>query len=262
MSIEQHDEWSELVVGRSLDALEPGDDARLSAHLAGCSDCRALLSEMRQVASSMAYDVADAEPPAELINRIRDALPQHALGSGPLVPVLADQRRRRASRSARVAHRSRPLLAAAAAVVVAVLVSSGVFVARADHDRDQTRSALQAETAVIGNLQHGSSYSVSLRSGGPAAGFAAVNGSTVDLVATGLDRNNAGTMYVLWAATGRGATMTAVRGFSVTTAGQTVVTATLPAGMTKPTIFGVTEQEGTTLPRTPGTVILGSSSAA
>jgi hypothetical protein len=56
--------------------------------------------------------------------------------------------------------------------------------------------------------------------------------------------------------------MTAIRGFSVASGGVTVVKATLPAGLTKPTIFGVTEEKGTTLPKTPGTVILGSTSAA
>jgi hypothetical protein len=253
---DNHESWAELVVGRALDALEPGDDARLTSHLPTCAPCRELLAEMHAVAASMAYDAVVEEPPVELLDRIRAALPD--VDASATVFALADHPRRRLLKPGR-----RPLTAVAAGIAAAALVAAGAGVVQLHGSNDRARHSLAAESTIIANLAHGSAYSVPLRSSGPSSGAAVVSGRTVSLVTDGLDRNNsADSVYVLWAAAGPGQTMRAVRGFDVTTSGVTVVTATLPSDMGAPTIFGVTEERGRALPSVPGTVILGTSSAS
>lgn len=259
------EEWAELVVGRALDALEPGDDARLEAHLPACADCRTLLAEMAHVAASLAYAADEVEPPAELLERIQAALPaRHATPEGDAMRTddLADRRVRR--RAAGRAHRpSRRLtLGAAGLSAAAALALVGVYTANLHDQRDRARTSLAVEASVISTLQRGSAYSVPLISGGPATGAVVVSGHTIDLVTDGLDKNDASTsQYVLWAAT-PGRTIQPIRGFDVSSDGLHVVRATVPATMQTPTTFAVSEERGRTLPIIPGRLVLGRSSAS
>lgn len=263
------DDWAELVVGRALDALEPGDEARLDAHLPGCSDCRALLADMTHVAASLAYGVDEAEPPAELLERIQAALPSRrpAEVRATVTPAqeLSGRRQRRAagrgpSRHARPAPRL--LTATAGLSAAAALIVAGFYTANLHTERDKARASLAAEASVISTLQRGSAYSVPLSSAGPATGAVVVSGHTVELVTSGLDHNDtSSSQYVLWAGVGS-QPLSAVRGFDVTADGVHVVGATLPASTPAPTAFAVTEERGRTLPTIPGRLVLGKSSAA
>lgn len=272
------EEWAELVVGRAFDALEPGDDARLNLHLAGCAPCRTLLLDMTHVAGSLAYGVEDAEPPAALRAKIRAALPVDEpveVSGAPAgrVVVLSDRAHsRRPGRTARTARPGRSLapsrgirrfaLAAAGTGVAAALALTGAYAVNMHSDRNRVRTALAAESAAIHDLQSDSSYTVSLSSGDQARGAAIVSGRTVDLVTAGLDRNNTSTsQYVLWASAGPGQPMRAVRGFDVTASGVDVVRATLPASVGSAPSFAVSEEQGRALPIIPGRLVLGVSTA-
>lgn len=260
-----HDIYSELVVGRVLDALEPGDDALLSAHLDTCDACSDLLVEMRHTAATLAYDVEQVEPPAELLDRIRAALPVPSvveLDPSPDVPAQSRHTfgrrtlsRRRGTRTG-IAMRTTTRIAAGVAAA-AVLFSGGYAWHAHEHSNDMSRT-LASDQLVIDHLKTGSSYSVGLVSDGAATGTAVVDGRSVDLIATGLGQNDAAnSIYVLWAAAAGTTHMTAVTGFDVTSDGLSVVHATLPANVVGPTTFGVTHEAGRTLPNTPGQAVLG-----
>jgi hypothetical protein len=261
-----HDIYPELVVGRVLDALEPGDEALLTTHLQTCDACSDLLAEMRHTAAALAYDVEQVEPPAELLDRIRAALPDPVPvepDSTPAVLVPSSRHTfgtrtltRRRSGRARVAVRATTRIAAGVAAA-AVLFSGGYAWHAHEHSTDVSKT-LASDQLVLDHLKTGSSYSVGLVSGGAATGTAVVDGRSVDLIADGLGRNNASnSIYVLWAARPGTTKMTAVTGFDVTSNGLSVVHATLPAGLVGPTTFGVTHEAGRTLPKTPGQAVLG-----
>lgn len=270
------EEWAELVVGRSFDALEPGDDALLSLHLKGCAACRKLLLDMTHVAGSLAYGVEEVEPPPALRERICAALPAAVpedMSGAPLGRVVVLSDRARIGRSVRSPRAGRSIvssrrvrrfsLAAAGTGVAAALALTGAYAATMHAGRDRARTALASESAAIHDLQSDSSYTVSLSSGDQARGAAIVSGRTVDLVTAGLDKNNTSTsQYVLWASAGAGQPMRAVRGFDVTAGGVDVVRATLPASVGSAPSFAVSEEQGRALPLIPGRLVLGVSTAA
>lgn len=248
--------YPELVAGRALDALEPGDDALLDAHLPTCPDCRALLDVLLGTAAELAHGVDDVEPPPELLDRIRAALPADDRRRPLPEPVSLDERRRR-RRPAHLAGR------VAAGLVAAAVVATGTYAVHVRSERDHAEGSLSASDSVIHHLQDPGAYSVSLRSGGAATGTAVVDGRTVDLVAQNLGRNDPRSgIYVLWAGSATHPTMVAVATFDVTSGDKTVVQATLPSSMAAPTAFGVTHEKGRTAPARPGTPVLGSTNGA
>ncbi len=251
----QDEHWAELVVGRALDALEPVDDAALEAHLAECDDCQALLAEMQHVSATLAYAVEEAEPPAELLDHIRAALPARVAVPASVISFeAARQRRFRIGPG----HARRVVASLAAASVAAAFVVTGAYAVRVNRDRNEARQSLTAEGSVIRELQSPSAYRVALSSGGPAGGFAVVDGRSVALVVDNLDHNDTSTsIYVLWAAAYPGAAMKAVQGFDIRHDGVNVVHAMLPDTVGQPQIFGVTEEKGRALPATPGRAVLG-----
>lgn len=262
-----HDDiYPELVVGRVLDALEPGDDALLTAHLETCDACSELLTDMRHTAVTLAYDVEQIEPPPELLDRIRDALPKPAVLPPDIAPAVhapASRHtfttrtlgRRRGSRTG-IAVRAATRIAAGVAAA-AVLFGGGYAWHAHQHSNDMAKT-LASDQLVIDHLKTGSSYSVGLVSGGAATGTAVVDGRSVDLIANGLGRNDPdNSIYVLWAAAAGTTKMTAVAGFDVTSDGLSVVHATLPTTVVGPTTFGVTHEAGRALPKTPGQAVLG-----
>ncbi|HEX7353372.1 MAG TPA: anti-sigma factor [Mycobacteriales bacterium] len=253
-----HDSFPELVVGRVLDALEPADDALLTAHLQTCEACRDLLADLQQTAASLAYDVEQVEPPPALLERIRAALPEPAMVElDSLAAPRGHRWARRPTQPVGVRRLTpRAAVRVAAGVAAAAVLFSGGY---AWHSHEQGRSAaLASDQMVLEHLQSGSAYSVGLVSGGAATGTAVVDGRHVDLVTSGLGRNDPqNSIYVLWAAAAGTTKMTAIAGFDVTTDGLSVVHATLPPGMVAPTTFGVTHEAGRTLPKTPGQPVLG-----
>jgi anti-sigma-K factor RskA len=80
----------ELLPAYAIDALEEDETVRVSEHLAGCLACRAELTAYQAVADSLALAAPDAEPPADLKQRLMTRVQP----SRPLAPArLAPQRR-------------------------------------------------------------------------------------------------------------------------------------------------------------------------
>ena len=241
------DRFAELVAGRALDALEPGDDAILDAHLADCSDCRGLLDELRTTATNLAHGVDDHEPPPELLDKIRAALPSDA-HRAPIAEVVSLPRRSRRPLSP-----SALLPRVAAGVAAAAVLTAGGYALHTRSDQRRAQGSLSQSQQVLEHLQDAGAYAVSLKSQGAATGTAVVDGRRIDLITTNLGRNDAAdSQYVLWVGSGTDPVMVAVVGFDVTRDGQIVVPATLPAGVSAPTVFDVTHERGRALPAAPG----------
>ncbi|MGH3745427.1 MAG: hypothetical protein ACRDTP_11255, partial [Mycobacteriales bacterium] len=150
-----HDIYRELVVGRVLDALEPGDDALLTTHLASCDACRELLTEMRHTAAALAYDVEQVDPPAELLGRIRAALPEPAaVDLDPLPAVPAPSRHlfgTRTLRGGRTRTAVRTATRVAAGVAAAAVLFGGGYAWHAH--RDDRAGTLASDQLVLDHLK-------------------------------------------------------------------------------------------------------------
>lgn len=117
-------EWRGDVAALALGRLQPHERARVLAHLDGCADCRAELSELDNLSRAMAHADAtrldhEPAPPPELRDRILMRL---------------DNERAIARRSVR--RRARRWLVAAAAVVL-LAVGLGAAVQLSGNDDDQ-----------------------------------------------------------------------------------------------------------------------------
>jgi anti-sigma-K factor RskA len=66
----EHQDYQELLVAHSLDALEVSEARELEAHLATCAECRAELTELREAGALLAHAAPAAEPRPEVRARI------------------------------------------------------------------------------------------------------------------------------------------------------------------------------------------------
>ena len=76
-----HADYERLVTGRSLNALEPEDDERLSSHLPVCTACQYSLALLEEVTAELGRITRTVTPPPGLWEAvIRDA------GTPPTLP--------------------------------------------------------------------------------------------------------------------------------------------------------------------------------
>jgi hypothetical protein len=69
-----HAEFEVLAAGWALHALEPDDEGRFAAHLAGCEACRRTTAELADTVGELAYAAPAVEPPPALLERLRAAV--------------------------------------------------------------------------------------------------------------------------------------------------------------------------------------------
>jgi hypothetical protein len=163
-------EWRGALASAALGRIEPGEQIALQAHLDGCADCRAELTELQGVALVLpAADLASLESsPVE---------PAGALGDRVLESVARERATSRAHRMRRVRH---ALFAAAA--VIALVVGTLVFTIAHSSDDDPQRVRL-AFTA-----HDGEGEATAMLTERP-------EGTEVTFTASGLDE---GEWYWLW----------------------------------------------------------------
>lgn len=179
-------EWGELAVGYALDALEPADVAVFERHVSGCSDCAALVEELRATAAALAATVAEP-PPVGLRAAILDNLDER-----PRDAVLHQVR----SVGGRGRHIRAAGRVAAAVAVIAAITWNVSLQGQVDSARNQVAQASEL-------LECGTSpdcRTVWLRSPDDGASAAVlVRPGTVQLVVHGLPPDDVDReTYVLW----------------------------------------------------------------
>jgi anti-sigma-K factor RskA len=195
-SSQSHQEWEALAAAHALDALEPEDEQRLSAHVATCDICRHHLDDYTLVAAQLGSLADDEEAPPNW-QQIRstvigdDSAPRPTVEPGGRSPE-AEPAALPALAAPRPLWRQPRILAAAAAVV---LVAAGIIGWQLG-----SRSGPAPATAAVTACQQQSGCRVVRLHSGSARNSAAVivdsgHASVVPLTLAGLPQ---GRTYVLW----------------------------------------------------------------
>jgi Anti-sigma-K factor rskA len=195
-----HEVYEELAVGHALHALEPEDDLRFSAHLAGCDLCRDRLAENDRLLGAMAAALPQEEPPPSVLQGIRAQVrgsaapaPQPAVDRPATPPAdeLAARRREVVVR--------RSWLLSAAAGVMAVVLGLGIWTAVLQSQRDAESGRADRLAAAVEQLERPDARTVPLASSNGAVQLVVVaQGDSAAFVVDGLEPNPTGTAYVLW----------------------------------------------------------------
>lgn len=132
-----NEELHDLVAPYALDALDEDEREAFERHLAECDQCRSQLAELQEATTALAYAAEGPEPPAELRERILEAVGQNG--------------------GARVVQFPRrqwllPAAGVAAAVAAVAAITVGLWAASLKSDLDQERSARSAEAKAIALL--------------------------------------------------------------------------------------------------------------
>jgi hypothetical protein len=201
--IQSHHEWEELAAAYALDALDPQDELRLSAHVATCARCQQSLDDYNLVAAQLGSLADDEEAPPSW-RQIRSAVvgdqsagvatslqpeqneDRSPDGIAPVVPL--------PQQSSPAPLWRRPRMMAAAAAVV-LLVAGGL----AGWKLTSRSSPTSATAAVTACQQQAGCRVVKLRT--PAAVDSAaviVDSGHASVVPLALDSAPVGRMYVLW----------------------------------------------------------------
>lgn len=245
----RHDEWAALAVGYAMDALEPEDEQALLAHLPGCEVCAGVVADTRMVMGHLAYAVAPAEPPPSVLAGIRAGIAAGEQESVEPAPVSTLPRRR--------VHRPAASRWIGVAAALALLVGLSVWnVVLQAENRSQQRRLAQA-SLVTGCLREVGCRTVELRSPGsdrPRA-TALVRPQRVQLVVTGLPRNDRDAeVYVLWQQ-GADNRLAALSSFDITRSEPTVIDAPLTTSRSALTGLAVSREPGRTSPATPTEIV-------
>lgn len=205
-----HATYDELTVGFALDALEPGEEALLLAHLPDCLRCQDALIAHREVAASLAYAL-----PSEPLEPLSAALAECAASTPrqlPLDPFAAAeaaqrrpggliirQRRQRpvtdSSPAGYVSRYARRILVGAGALgIVAAVGLSGYDV----HLRSTPTRSSGATAALQAITERGATIAHLSGTGAGSSGTAVVANGHAYLVASGLPSTGGSSSYVVW----------------------------------------------------------------
>ncbi len=266
------DEVREMAGAFVLDALEPGDEAAVRAHLATCEDAHAEIAELGGMLPALAESVPQVEPPAGLKARIMaaaaadleertgrpaapaaDAVAREA-ASAPAAPTPAEptpfpSADERTARRARTSTGTWILRAAAVLAIVAL----GGWNLLLQNQLNASQAYEQSVAAVIEvAAQPGSLTAILTPDDGTGSGLAAVSAEgKVTLAMQDLAPTSGSTVYTAWAIGGDGVPV-AIGDFTVGsdgTASFEAPTSPLPSG----TLLALTREPtpGATAPTGP-----------
>lgn len=258
-----HARFEELAVGHALSALEPEEEQVFVRHLTTCAACEREVQSHAETLTLLALSTVPAEPPRSVLEGIRAATagtasPVSAARSTPAPEVtsLDEARRRRSART------TRTVQWVGAAAAAALVLSLGVDNLSLRGDRDASEQYGDRLAAAVRDLARPDSTSVPLEaSDGSVVAVAVVQDDEVSLVVDGLEPNDSGTTYVLWAQDPVGG-VRPVGAFDVEQE-QIDVVEDLPVegGAETVTAFLVSNEQGDRAPSTPGGPVLASGEA-
>ncbi|HEV7875756.1 MAG TPA: anti-sigma factor [Nocardioides sp.] len=198
-----HEMYDELAVGWALHALEPEDESAFAAHLGGCARCADTVAGTTEAMAAMATDLPQAEPSEELRQRLRRAVEQTeqlpAPAPVPRVPSPVRTVAPIAPRAGEVRSRRR-LLPALVGAAAAAIVGLGAWNVALNGDRQELRSTVAAQSAVMEALLDPHRATLApLRDDGQPVATVVPRGDELEVVAHGLATNDAdSTSYVVW----------------------------------------------------------------
>jgi anti-sigma-K factor RskA len=272
---EDHDEYDTLAAGWALHALEPDEEARFTAHLKGCPDCRRTAADLDAVLGELAHTVRGVEPPEGALERLRiaagtavrvtpvtppapvartavpDAEPDDAVGRGTgggrsevVVPI-------RSARSFR--DRAVRWIAVAAAVVAVVVGGWNVALQR---EADQRQRLVAERDAMLADIVTGRQIAALAPPGGkqPVA-YVYAHDTALMVVTDGVDRNDPkSTSLWLWGLWGD--ERRPLARFDVHTDGMDLHRmGTMPPGTDTAAGFAVSLEPGTATPVAPSRIV-------
>lgn len=190
----------ELAVGWALHCLEPAEEAFFAEHLPWCGDCRRTVAQAEEVGVALALAAPDVAPPADLTQRVLNAV---IAGSTPApatsAPAPAVPRRHRRHRRER-RRLSRVLTTAAMLALVAATVGLGARVVQLDSERDQLADRAAELSEAMNRAADPEARRISLLdSAGTPLAVLLAGPEQLTLVPIELSANRAESQeYVLW----------------------------------------------------------------
>jgi hypothetical protein len=278
-----HDEYDVLAAGWALHALEPDEEARFTAHLAGCAACRGTAEELEAILGELSYAAPSVEPPEGLLDRLKAAAAADTATEGaatvteaaPVFPapderdpderdagggdpggrgggipgVVVPLRPRRSVRD-----RAVRWVAAAAAAVALVLAGWNVVLHR---EADQQRRIVAEREAWLVDVVQGQRVAALTPTSGerrPVA-FVFARDGQLEVVTDGVEQNRPGSTS-LWLWGQWGSSVRPLARFDVDT-GQMALhrLGTVPAGMDSADAFAVSLEPGTAKPVKPSRIV-------
>ncbi|MDQ1677545.1 MAG: hypothetical protein QOC93_2689 [Actinomycetota bacterium] len=270
-----HAAYEILAAGWALHALEPDDEERFAAHLAGCAECRQTTAELADTIGELAYAAPAVEPPPELLDRLRAAVAAEEAPRRPPSPAGTGSRSVRPATTGRRApageadvvrfrgrsrgdRRGRIGWIAAAAAVAAVVALGGWNVSLRNEVRDQQRIAAQRDAMLEQVMQPGrrmAALSPAPGDGSPVA-YVLTRGGNLEVATSGMAGNTAGkTSFWLWGIWD-GNTRAPLGRFDVSNGEMTLHNlGPVPPNMDTVTVFAVSREPGTARPRSPSSIV-------
>lgn len=281
-----HLAFEELAAGHALAALEPEEEQLFLQHVTGCARCERDVAEHEATLAQLAYAPDAAEPPPSLLKGIRagvlasgrgasfpaaqdgdtgreeaaDDAAQSVAAVVPVPPAVRPMASLEEGRARRDGHRRRRAgtwlgVAAAAALVI----SLGAWNASLQRDRAEQAEWSGRMAAAVSQLGDAGTSTIPLAgSDGQVVAVVLVHDAELSLVVDGLEPNEDGTTYVLWAKSRYG-DVRPVGAFDVASGELDVLDGLLvEEGIADVTTFMVSREQGDTAPPMPQSAVLAS----
>lgn len=186
---------AELAVGWALHALEPAEEAMITAHLLECARCMRTVDETERVGALMGLSIPEVAPSPELEQRLLAMT--NADAPAPVVPLEPAHTRRAARIATRPVSR---MFVAASVVLLAGSAALGIRVVQLDEQRDQAVRQVTAMSEAMEQAADPATVRVPLLTEDrQSVGVVLAGSGDVVMVPTGLPGNRTeDQLYVLW----------------------------------------------------------------
>ena len=246
-----HHDWDALAVSWTLSALDPDDEARVAAHLAGCDRCTETVREALHTVTDLAYGAPDERPPRRLKARIMAAAaaePRRPAGAELPAPVTPRHR-----------HWSTRLAAAAVVVLLAAVGALVAWNARLRADQHDLRRIVAQREALVQRLTSAGPAQIAIirRPDGTGDRYATVvvKDGRIGLITETLQPQKDDSTYWLWSlSSANDASPVPLAGFQVPETRFSACNIEPPAGL-EAYAFEISVEPGPQRPAKPGRLV-------